>query len=139
MSAAEAGERLPDAPLENLDSITMRVGNSLDNFHVVIYFFKRGTVLRVEGHGDKRLAVQGVFEDLRATLESSSRDVPHEFAVAVASSVIGVVLSTVSILGHGVVAGLKWRCGIEVVRSAAVLGEVALVLRPRPASALSAD
>lgn len=107
-SAVEVAERLPEASLDGLDSITMRVGNVLGDFQAVVAFHNRVIYLKVEGHGDKRLAVQGVFEDLRATIESGSRDVPHELAWGAAATLIGTLLCAVAIIGHVALDGPDW-------------------------------
>jgi hypothetical protein len=107
-SAKEAAEGLPNVDLRHLDKITMLIGDVLGDFRIGVYFFQRGTMLDVEGHGDKRLAVRGVFEDLKATLDVGSRDVPHEFARGGVASAIAFALVGVSILGTEVFDGPKW-------------------------------
>lgn len=96
-SASEAGAALPSADLANLDNISLN-GGGWSDLHIVVYFFKHKTMLKVEGTGGHHIQVAGIADDLEADIDRGSRDWPHEIWI------LGLVWSILVLMEAGAAA-----------------------------------
>jgi hypothetical protein len=104
-SAAEAAEGLPDADLTKLEDIALQ-RTDFTGMTVAVFFFKRATVLLVEGSGDDHIKVAGIADDLAAEIErhGAVKPPPHWQWVyaALALAIIGLLAG--SVLASGTLA-----------------------------------